>query len=311
MKHSVFVSLAILGLSLSGCSDQAENMTESFDSVDEAAGFASEPALSVVAGDADAAATDSDSNIPVSIPQIAYSYQYGFRIEASKMASAQRTHADLCEKQGPKVCHVLNMEQSGVEGDYATGRLQIEVAAPQARAFGSKLTNSVTEDGGTQISSAIKGEDLTKRIVDTEARLRTRKLLAERLTELLRTRKGTVKELVEAERGVAQVNEEIDQAASWLADMKGRVAFSKMTIEYQSGKRSSGGFFRPIREAFNDISSTLGSTVAFLITFLAAIVPWLMIFGAIVWALRKLKWWPFRKRHDPFQSDESETETDK
>jgi len=195
--------------------------------------------------------------IPVSVPKIAYVYDFGFRIAASEIPGLQRRHADLCEKQGPDVCRVLDMRQSGEEGDYATGSLSLAVAAPRARSFGVELARAADDAGGREVSSSISGEDLSKQIVDTEARLRARSLLRNRLMEVLATRKGTVAELVEAERGVAQVNEEIDQARSWLAEMRQRVDFSRMNISYASGSPAGGGFMAPIRGVVGNIGSIL------------------------------------------------------
>jgi hypothetical protein len=206
-------------------------------------------------------------------PQIAYVYAYGFRLSAAAIAPLQQRHADLCERKGPTVCQIISMEQSGSEGDYVHGSLELAVAANQARAFGTELANTAKDASGEQISSSISGEDLSKQIVDTEARLRARTLLRDRLMELLATRKGTVAELVEAERDVAQVNEEIDQATSWLAEMKGRVSYSRINITYESGSPVAGGFLGPIRSALGNVTGILGVMVAALILILTILVP--------------------------------------
>ena len=227
--------------------------------------------------------------IPVSTPQIAYSYQYGYRLPALEIPKAQQAHVQLCEQRGPSVCRVLNMENSGGEGDYANGMLHLEVAAKQARNFGSQLAEAADEYGGDQISASISGEDLSKQIVDTEARLRSRELLSQRLTELLRTKSGSVKELVEAERAVTQVNEEIDEARSWLKEMRGRVAFSKIIVNYQSSAPGSGGFMQPIRQAFGGVASIMGNSVGAAITFIALTLPWILMIGLAVFLRRRFK----------------------
>lgn len=239
------------------------------------------------------AATGSGPNeiatgeIKVSLPQIAYRYAYGYRVPADQIAPLQTAHADACTKQGPRLCRVINLEQNGLEGDYATGILEIDVAADKARSFANELAILAQGKGGEQVSTSVTGEDLSKNIVDTEARLRTRKLLAERLTEILRTRKGSVAELVEAERAVAAVNEEIDQAQSWLAEMRGRVAFSRVTINYQSGAPSAGGFFQPIRDGFNSFGAIIGGTIGAMITILAFALPWIVLIAVIIFIWRK------------------------
>lgn len=243
------------------------------------------------AGGAQSASEDIPSaDIKVSLPQIAYTYRYGFRMAADKIAPLQSAHADLCEKKGPSVCRILNLSQSGGEGDYARASLEMEIAAPQARSFGEELGELAESKGGDPIDTSITGEDLSKQIVDTEARLRARILLRDRLMEILRRRSGSVAELVEAERGVAKVNEEIDQAQSWLAEMKGRVAFSKMTVEYSSGAPSAGSFFGPIQQVISSAATILGTTIAFIIGAIIFLLPWAIIIWLSLWSRKRFGW---------------------
>lgn len=238
----------------------------------------------------DAANETSDDNaIPVSKPQIAYSYEFGYRVSAGQISDVQKQHASYCEKQGPSVCRVINLRRSGDEANYAYAMLHLEVAAPKAKSFGTSLTEIIEQAGGYEASTSIEGEDLSKQIVDTEARLRSRELLAKRLTELLRTRNGSVEELVQAERAVTEVNEEIDKARSWLAEMRGRIAFSKVIVNYESNAPGAGSFTAPIRTAWNNISSMLGSSIGALITILTVTLPWILLVSLVIYLRRRLK----------------------
>jgi hypothetical protein len=295
MKRSSLVLLPLFVL-FSACSEKAQESASSIELREEVSGGAG------AARKAEGAQSPSQAaSIPVSVPKIAYVFDYGFRIAASEIPALQRRHVELCEKQGPQICRVLQMRQSGEEGDYASGSLSLDVAAPRARAFGTELTKAADAAGGTEVSSAISGEDLSKQIVDTEARLRARSLLRDRLMEVLATRKGTVAELVEAERGVAQVNEEIDQARGWLAEMQGRVDFSRVNIGYNAGTPSSGGFMAPIRGALGNLSSILGMLFAALIIAGTVLIP----LGLIGWGLRKA----WKKLRQPRVIDEQQSET--
>ena len=227
------------------------------------------------------------NEIEVSVPRIAYTYDYSYRLGRDEIGDVQSKHADYCEKQGQTVCRIINMSQSSGEGDYSYGQLEMQVAADQARSFVGELTEIASDGGGEKINGNVTGEDLSKKIVDTEARLRARTVLRDRLMEVLRSRKGTVAELVEAERGVAQVNEEIDQARSWLEEMKGRVAFSKVTVGYTTGTRSGGGFIDPIRSSFSSFGSIIGGTLGAMITFIAFTLPWILLIVAGIWLWRR------------------------
>ncbi|GGD73688.1 hypothetical protein GCM10010990_24130 [Croceicoccus mobilis] len=269
------MALALAGCGAADDGAQSETMAASID------------AAAPTADRAESAADAGTSPIAVSLPQIAYVYDYGFRLASDAIAPLQMRHADLCEAQGPSICRIIDMRQHGMEGDYAGGSLTLSVAASRARAFGTQLSQMAEGSGGEQISSTISGEDLSKRIVDTEARLRARTVLRDRLLEVLQTRRGTVRELVEAERSVAQVNEEIDQAQSWLAEMKGHVAFSRVSITYSSGAPVSGGFTAPVRAALASISGILGVIVAGLITLATIALP-LGLIGWLGWLTVRL-----------------------
>lgn len=286
MRKTLFTTVAILSLTACNDAEQRQMPAETRADFEMA-----EAETETLAMPAEAAAEDSaaTAEIPVGQPQIAYSYEYGFRLPSSKIPKAQQQHIALCNQMPANGCRVLNMSNSGGEGDYANGRIHLEVAAPKARMFGVQLAEAIDQSGGSQISSSIQGEDLSKQIVDTEARLRSRVLLSQRLTELLRTRKGTVAELVEAERAVTEVNEEIDKARSWLKEMRGRVTYSTVMVNYQSGAPGSGGFTRPIREAFGGIASTLGYSVGAAVTFIAALLPWILLLALAIYLRRRFK----------------------
>jgi Domain of unknown function (DUF4349) len=288
-RSGLLAALAVL--TLAGCGQQVEEYAAS---APEAAADMAVQKLTPADG-AGAAGSVEPAAIPVSVPKIAYVYDYGYRVAADRMTALQRRHAELCEKQGPANCRIIEMRSSGGEGDYATGSLALEVAAPRARAFGAELAKAAGESGGEEVSSAISGEDLSKQIVDTEARLRARLVLRDRLMEVLATRKGSVAELVEAERGVAQVNEEIDQARSWLAEMQGRVDFSRVNISYASGSPAGGGFLAPIRDVLGNLGAILGYIVALLIVLVTVAVP----LGLFAFALRKGWLWLKGRRPAP------------
>lgn len=222
-------------------------------------------------------------------PKIAYAYSFGFTVPARNMSELQRKHAQLCEKMGPQTCRVMQLSNSGNEGDYAYGELELEVAAPQAKAFGGELAKAADDLGGKQTSSAVSGEDLSKQIVDTEARLQARLLLRDRLMGLLARHDGSVAELIEAERGVADVNQEIDEARRMLKEMNGRIEYSTVKINYQSQSRSGAGFLEPIFAVLGSLGSILGWLIAILIVVTISLVPITLFVMAWRWAWRRGK----------------------
>lgn len=233
----------------------------------------------------DDAAIPELGNIPISAPQLAYTYDYRWQLPSTKIGALQRRHASLCEQQGASACQILGMSKTGEEADNVTGVLHMAVASRQARAFGALLEDEAEGSGARQVSAEIASEELSKRIVDTEARLRARTQLRDRLEDVLKTRKGTVEELVEAERSVARVNEEIDQARSWLSEMQGRVAYSTVTVHYETGTPITNDFMSPVQGALGSLGTILGYLVAILILFGSVALP----IGGLIWASKVLR----------------------
>jgi hypothetical protein len=246
---------------LAGCS-KAEKSAFSSNSKPEAASAV------------DVKAADGKQPIAVTLPRIAYIYELGFRIAGHDMATLQQLHADACVRLGPTQCQIIAMRQESGAGT-GGGELDLAVVAPRARSFTADLGRLAGERGGEQVSSSLIGEDLSKKIVDTDARIKARTLMRDRLMQVLATRQGKVSELVEAEKAVADANEDIDTARSELADMQGRVDFSQVKIAYHDG--ASTGLFAPVREAFGDVGGLIGYTIAGLVRLLAAMLPLLAL----------------------------------
>jgi hypothetical protein len=227
---------------------------------------------------------------------MAYRYSYSFRIPADRIAKAQQAHLALCDSMGPSRCQVLGLSSDGggSAGADAGGTLKLRVAATEARAFGGRLAAAVTQAGGRGDGTSIEAEDVSKEIVDTEARLRQRTLLVERLTDVLRTRRGTVKELVDAERGVAEAQEEVDKARGWLTELRGRVAMSEATIGYTPLYAASASGGGSLGEAVRDSWTTFAAGIVGLARVLIYLLPWLVVLGLAALAIRAVR----RRLHD-------------
>lgn len=271
----IMVSLVVAsGLALAGCG-KADQSAESGAPQQAAA----KPQAAIGgAGGGDNIATK------VVVPQIAYTYSLGFDVPGDALAAIQDRHIALCDGLGPARCHVLVMERSSGADGGGPGTLKLVVRADLARGFEKSLGAVAAKDGGEQVDSSIAAEDLSKQIVDTEARLRAKQALAARLMELLRTRTGPVADLVAAERAVAEVQEEIDAAASWLAEARGRVSMSTIDVTYRPVGGAGGGFIAPLERSFETMSSVFGNSLALLIRLVAGLLPWAVV-GLVVFLI--------------------------
>lgn len=291
MKKALLI-LTTAALALGGCS-QADNDSADMTAPYEAAETTTEAATMTANAEASGATSDRESAeigsgqgaIPIALPKLAYSYGYNYSLPGDDLSGLMRRHANLCEQQGPASCYIIGMDMSGnVEDDDRRGTLQLAVATQHARAVGALLENEAEDAGAEQLSATIATDELSKQMVDTEARIATRIALRDRLLDVLKTRRGKVEELVAAERGVAEVNQEIDQAKSWLAEMRGSVQFSKLDLEYRSAEAAGSTFLDPVKGALGSLGSIFGMMLAALIVMLAVALP----IGGVIVAIRKL-----------------------
>jgi hypothetical protein len=280
-------ALALAACSEAGDTPASEDAMEASDGSAESTDAASDSAAQPEAVDPE---LQSRAALPANMPKLAYEYGFSYRLPAQDISGLMRRHADACEQQGPTSCRVLGMELTGDRTrEDLRGTLQLAVAAGQARALGALIEDEAEDAGAEQVAANITSDEVSKQIVDTEARIRAREQLRDRLMEVLRTRKGSVQELVEAERSVAAVNEEIDQARSWLAETRGRVAFSRVNIEYTSGAAPASDFMSPVEGALGSIGSILGALVAALIVLLVIALPLGAIAAVGIWLRRRLR----------------------
>jgi len=281
-----FVLASLTALALAACSEAEHgDAPANGGAADTASATVSEAKPAEPAPSGDLQGLEDRVAIPVSLPKMAYVFDYGFRLPGKDIPALEQKHADMCEAMGPYNCQTVSLTSSGQEGENRTGKLELSVVSERARGFGALLSAAATSAGGEQIAANIEGEEVSKQMVDTEARLRSRVALRDRLLDVVKTRKGTVAELVDAERNVAAVNEEIDQANSWLKEMKGRVAYSKVVVNYESAEPYADGFIAPVRGALDSLGSIFGFLAAIAIMLAAIGGP----IGAAVWGYRRLR----------------------
>jgi hypothetical protein len=295
MRRSFVLVPIALTVALAACSKSPEgaDFLKSYN-------VSAEPVAAEAAADAVGEPTAAPS-IPQSEPQIAYSYTYGFRLASGNIDAVQAKHVALCDKLGKARCRIGDMRRSSSDGEFTEAALTLFVDAKIARVFGAELDKAVVSEGGENSDRGIQAEDLSKQIIDTDARIKAKQALADRLLTLIQNRSGSVADLVAAERAFADAQEELDAARSSIADLRGRVALSQIEISYASRNPSGYGFMRPVREAFASAGQGLGSSVGALVTFIVVALPWVMLLSALLWLKRKMGWklglrWPWGRK---------------
>jgi hypothetical protein len=219
---------------------------------------------------------------------LAYTYTRGLEIPSQRLAGVMDAHVQACQTAGPRVCQLIGSNRTGDPESYMEGYVSFRAEPMWLRTFIAGLEAQADQAGGRIIQENVASEDLTRQIVDTEARLRAQTALRDRLQELLRSRPGRLSDLLEVERELARVQGEIDAVQSALAVMRTRVAMSELTISYRSAPRPVGSdTFEPLRNAFANFLGIIVTGFAAIITIIAGLIPVAVVVVPLVWlALR-------------------------
>jgi len=229
---------------------------------------------------------------PAPVVFLAYTYALGLEIPSDRLAGVMDRHIQACQAAGPRMCQLIGSNRTGDPESYMEGYVQIRGEPMWLRTFKAGMAQDADDAGGKITSENTSSEDLTRQIVDTEARLRAQTALRDRLQELLRSRPGRLADLLEVERELARVQGEIDAVQSALAVMRTRVSMSELTLQYRSAPRPVGSdTFEPIRQAFANFLGIIAGGFAAIITLVAVLIPFAIVLVPLGWLL--LRW---RKR---------------
>lgn len=233
--------------------------------------------------------TQSQPSGPAPTLYLAYTYQSGLEIPSERLATVMDAHVQACQSAGPRLCQLIGSNRSGDPESYMEGYVSLRGEPAWLRTFMGGIAAQVEAANGRVISQTTATEDLTRAIVDTEARLRAQTALRDRLQQLLQSRPGRLADLLEVERELARVQAEIDAVQSNLAVMRTRVAMSELTISYRSAPRPVGSdTFEPLRQAFANFLGIVVAGFAAIITIIAGLLPFVIVAVPVVWGL--LRW---------------------
>src|SRR5580765_5484873 len=107
------------------------------------------------------------SAIAVTMPRIAYTYGYSFRLDRGRIAAVQEQHLALCRRLGPARCRVTAMQRGGTADGDAGASLKLQVAASLAEGFGHNLVAIAGAGGGETVDRSIAAEDLSRQMIDS------------------------------------------------------------------------------------------------------------------------------------------------
>ena len=275
--HKELIWAAAASALLAGCQDAPRQHLE--ESVDMALMEPAPPASA-------AASAPSSAAAPIVAPSIAYAYRFGLELPADAVPTVMGRHEQACIAAGPAACQVIGSNSSRVGRDSVQASLEMRATPAYVARFRAALDGEAKGAGGRVAQQAVESEDLTRQLVDTEARMRAMETLRDRLQQLLATRSGTLEQLLQVERELARVQGELDATRSALAVMRTRVQTSRLDVTYSAaGQLAPDSAARPVVDALNSASYAFMTSLGMLILFIASVLPVLLVGAPLIWLL--------------------------
>ncbi len=166
------------------------------------------------------------------------------------------------------------------------GPNQIKSATLEIRLPSSRFDQAI--DGLTPLghveSVNVQAEDVGEEFVDVTARAANSRRLEERLIQVLETKTGKLKDVLDVERELARVREDIERMDGRLRYLRARTSVSSLSITVHEaypvvGQRGSGNV---IADAFRQSWRNFVTFVARFIAALGTIIPTIAVLAGMV-----------------------------
>ena len=218
---------------------------------------------------------------------LAVRHDLQIQTEANAVEQAWRQANEACEAAG---CEVLG--STLIHDDHrrpASAQLEARVPPDKLDAFLKQVSalGSVGQHSKT-------AEDKTDEVIDTDARLKNMSEFRDHLRSLMSTPGAKLKDLIEVERELVRVQSELDSLASRRKALSNQT--DKVHVALSFSARPSvleAGVWSPVSDAVRGAGRMLAHSVAGLISFVVAVLPWALMLAVAGWGARAL----WRRRH--------------
>ena len=178
---------------------------------------------------------------------------------------------------------IIQNDESGKNDESVYRNLTIRIPSQHFDSFIADISKGVQHFDRKEISQ----QDVTEEYVDTESRMKSKKKLEERYLQLL-SKASKVSEMLEIEKKLAEIREEIEAKEGQLKYMQNRVSMSTVNIQMYTYNASESGatvsyggkIWNSIKEGFNGLSNFMLSIIS--------IWPFILIFvGVFIFIKRR------------------------
>ena len=166
---------------------------------------------------------------------------------------------------------------------YRSASLTVRIPAEQLDIFTSSLTEFTNV-----VSSSRSAEDITLSYVDTETRITALETERDRLLELMEQAE-TMSDLLEIESRLTDVNYELERYGSRLRTMDNQVSYATIYLSVREVKEytpvAEQTLWEKISSGFLDSLKGLGNGIVNFFAWIVIKLPYLVVYGLILWGL--------------------------
>lgn len=223
--------------------------------------------------------------------QMAYEHSVRFDAAPDRLPAIHAAGLAACREAGPAACTLLE------------SRIDSEPRAEAALKFRARpqVIPKLIAAFGTQAELAhqsTSAEDLSGPIADSARQLAMLEDYRARLEDMRGRAGNDIDALIKVNHELAEVQATLEAAAGKRAELAQRVETEILNVAI--GTEAHRPFWTPIGRALRSFGGNLAEGIAYAITALPYLLPWLFMIAFALWALRRcLRWWRRRKAVRP------------
>lgn len=209
--------------------------------------------------------------------RVAYEHEIALEVPEGHTRGVSESVQKACAGLPQRGCTLLEASIRGGTSAGATVRMRI---VPE----GVSTVLRSLDGRGKVVAQSTSSEDLAEPIADTERKMAMLTAYRDQLQTLARQRALDPDALIKLHRELAEVQSEIDGAATSEAQLRRRVDTELLTVALHEDAKA-GQAAGKVRQAAEDFGEDLLQGVASLITFIASTIPFALAgtVGYLVW----------------------------
>lgn len=211
---------------------------------------------------------------------VAYEHEIEMEVPSGHLRQVATAVQQACAALPERGCTLL---ESSIRSGFDAGAVVRMRVAPE----GVNKVLASLDGRGKIMAQSSKGEDLAEPIEDGDRKMGMLTTYRDQLQTLARQRALDAEALVKLHRALAEVQSEIDNAATSQAQLRRRVDTELLTVALREHAKAAQASM--VRQAVDDFGANLLQGVAMLITFVASTIPFALAGSVGYFAWRRVR----------------------